>query len=242
MGGVGERTTLYPMMKKLSLILLFLLMFLVAACGSEDEDPNARPQLVRIQYTAAAQPWLPDFYACAGERSGILLTVELRSATDLDFGSADVLLRLGEPNGLSSSAFQVGNEDILVATHRQSSLQNINTTEVESIFSGQADDQYQVWAYAPGDDVQQVFETNAMGGLPITSNARLAAGPQQMSDAVNSQENAVGIVPARWMTGGARYIYTLPGVPVLALLPETPGDVVQDLVACVQEKNGYSGH
>ncbi len=238
MGGVGERTSLYPMMKKLSLILV---VFFLAACGSGGENPVG-PQLVRMQYTAAAQPWLPDFYACAQERSGLLLTAELRSAADLDFGSADVLLRVGEPDMLPSPAYQIGSEDVLVATHRQSPLQNINTAEVESIFSGQADDQYQVWVYAAGDDVQQVFEAAVMGGVPITSNARLAAGPQQMSDAVNSQENAVGIVPARWMTGSIRYIYTIPGVPVLAIVPESNGEIVQDLVACVQEKNGYSGH
>ena len=226
------------MMKKLSLILV---VFFLAACGPNGENPVG-PQLVRIQYTAAAQPWLPDFYDCAHELPGALLTAELRSATDLDFGSAEVLLRVGEPDMLPSPAYQIGSEDILVAIHRRSPLQNINTAEVESIFSGQADDLYQVWVYAAGDDVQQVFEAAVMGGTPITSNARLAAGPQQMSDAVGSQENAVGIVPARWMAGSARYIYTIPGVPVLAMASETPGEIVQALLACVQEKNGYSGH
>ncbi|MEW5830082.1 MAG: hypothetical protein AB1846_14400 [Chloroflexota bacterium] len=226
------------MMKKLSLVFI---AFILAACGSDGENPVG-PQLVRIQYTAAAQPWLPDFYDCAEERSGILLTAELRSASDLDFGSAEVLLRVGEPDMLASPTYQIGSDDILVAAHRLSPLQNINTAEVESIFSGQADDQYQVWVYAAGDDVQQVFEAAVMGGVPITSNARLAAGPQQMSDAVNGQENAVGVVTARWMTGSIRYIYTIPGVPVLAMVSESPGEIVQDLVACVQEKNGYSGN
>ncbi len=241
MGAWAKGHRSISMMKKLSLIFV-LVAFLLAACGSDGEDPGVGPQLVRIQYTAAAQSWLSDFYACAQERPGVLLTAELRSASDLDFRSADVLLRVGEPDNLSSPAYQIGSEDILVATHRQSPLQNINTAEVESIFSGQADDQFQVWAYASGDDVQQVFEAAVMGGVSITSNARLAAGPQQMADAVNSQENAVGVLPAHWMTGGARYVYTLAGVPVLAIIPEGAGEIAQALVACAQEKNGYSGH
>ena len=59
----------------------------------------------------------------------------------------------------------------------------------------------QVWVYSSEDDVQEVFDQFVMAGLSVTSSARVAATPQQMSDTlVNRVECSRN--PAAALEGG----------------------------------------
>ena len=51
-------------------------------------------------------------------------------------------------------------------------------------------------------------------GQVVTSLARVAFSPQQMSDTLNQDKNAVGILPRHWKAGSFRDIFSLPGVRV----------------------------
>ena len=88
---------------------------------------------------------------------------------------AQIVLRVGEPKTLSSFAYHIHTEEILVGTPRQSPLNNMNVDEVRALFSGQGDASLQAWVYAADTDVQEVFDQLVMEGRPITSSAMLAA-------------------------------------------------------------------
>jgi hypothetical protein len=147
---------------------------------------------------------------------------------------ADISIRIGEPDLLVTPAFQIDTEEVLVVTHRQSPLQNMTVEEVREMFAGQGDPSIQVWVYASGEDAQGVFEQAVMQGRSVTSLARLATSPQHMSDTLNKEPNAIGILPSRWKVGDSRFIYTIPEVPVLALVHEEPRGAVQEIIACLQ--------
>jgi hypothetical protein len=85
------------------------------------------------------------------------------------------------------------------------------------------------------DDVQHVFDKSVMQGTPVTSMAQLATSPQQMSDTLNNEINAVGILPQHWKMGNSRYVYTVSDVPVLAITNEDPQEIERDLIACLQK-------
>src|SRR6266545_6805503 len=131
------------------------------------------PQVVSVYSTSAAEPWLPPLYDCAGTSTVI-------SRVD-DSSLADIVLRVGEPKILTLSAYQIDSEDILIVTHRQSPVQNLTLEGVRALFAGQGDPSVQVWVYASEEDVQEVFDQAVMAGRSMTSSARLAANPQQMS-------------------------------------------------------------
>jgi hypothetical protein len=183
--------------------------------------------MVRIHSTAAAAPWLDEAFGCAGPE-GIVLNVVS------DPGQADLSLRIGEPADLEGSAYQIDTEEILVMTHRESPLQNLDAQQARDLFA-RGQEQAQVWVYASGEDVQQAFDRLLMGGAGITSLARLAATPQEMSDVLNAEPNAVGILPRHWKAGSAREIYSVGDVPVLALLPKPPEGALARLLDCVQK-------
>ena len=207
-------------------ILFFLLSFFLLFSCSETPTP-ATPQVVSVYSTYAAEPWLSLLYDCAGI-STVLSRVD-------DAFSADILLRVGEPGVLTSSAYQIDSEDILIVTHRQSPVQNLSLEQARALFAGQGDPSVQVWVYAPATDVQEVFDQVVMTGLSVSTSARLAATPRQMSDTLVNEPDAVGILPRHWKAGDSREVFNVATVPVLAMTKSEPQGVIKDLIACLQK-------
>jgi hypothetical protein len=183
--------------------------------------------LVTVYSTSAAQPWLPPLYECAGI-SAVLSRVA-------DSTAADIALQVGEPAFLSSPAYKIDTEEILIVTHRQSPLQNLTLEAARALFAGQGDPSVQVWVYASGEDVQEVFDQVVMEGRNVTSSARIAVNPQHMADTLVNESHAVGILPRHWKAGDSREVFTVATVPVLAITNSEPQGVIQDLIACLQK-------
>jgi hypothetical protein len=206
-------------------ILLFLFSFMLFSCSPS--TPPTTPQVVTVYSTSAAQPWLDPLYACVGSSSVI-------SRVD-DLSSADIALRVGEPEILVSSAYQIDTEEILIVTHRQSPVQNLTLGEARALFAGLGDPSVQVWVYASDEDVQLVFDQFVMEGRSVSPSARLAVNPQQMSDTVVNETDVVGILPRHWKAGDVRDVHLVATVPVLALTKSEPQGAVKELIACLQK-------
>jgi len=205
--------------------IIFVALLFLAACAPSDTSTD-EVQALDIYATPAAQPWLADVYACAPD--GIVLRVV--DSPD----QADLALRLGEPDLWLAPVYQIGSEEILVAAHPASPLQDLTLEETRALFAGAGDPSAEVWVYAGGEDVQGICEQAVMAGRPVTSLARLAAGPQHMSDILSETPNAVGLLPRRWKAGDLRIVYTIPDVPVLALVNGEPQGALRALLACLQ--------
>ena len=207
-------------------IFLFVLVsFLLVSCGPS--TPLARQQIVTVYSTSAAQPWLAPLYACAG-------SIAVLSRVD-DLTSADIILRVGEPEFLNSPAFEIDTEDILIVTHRESTIQNLTLEEARALFAGQGDPSVQVWVYASEEDMQKVFDQVVMAGRNVTSSARIAVNPRQMSDTLVNESNAVGILARHCKAGNVREVFTVATVPVLAITKSEPQGVIKELIACLQK-------
>ena len=207
--------------------ILWLTLFSITFFSCSTSTPPATPQIVTVYSTSAAQPWLPPLYACAGS-STVILRVD-------DSSIADIILRVGEPEFLASSAYQIDTEDILIVTHRQSPVQNLALEEARALFTEGADPSVQVWVYASEEDVQVVFDQFVMEGRRVTPAARLAVNPQQMSDTLVKEANAVGILPRHWKVGDVRDVYLVATVPVLAIVQNEAEGVIKELLACLQK-------
>ena len=202
---------------------LLLAMLLLASCTSPAPEQT---EIVDVYATSAAGPWLSELYDCANAASIIL---------NVTPDSPDILLRVGEPRGPSSPAFQIDSEEILVVVHRVSPLQNLSLAQAQALFSGQGDPSLQIWVYAEGEDVQDIFEGAVMQSRNIVSSARVAATPQHMSDLLNAEIHAVGILPRHWKMGDTREVFSAGKFPVLAITQSEPQGVIQPLIACLQK-------
>jgi hypothetical protein len=212
-------------MRRIFFFFLILFSFLISSCSTNTTP--ATPEVVSVYSTFAAESWLPPLYDCAGT-SAVISRVD-------DSSSADIVLRVGKPKVLTSSAYQIDSEDILIVTHRQSPVQNLSLEETRALFAGQGDLSVQVWVYSSEEDVQEVFDQFVMAGLSVTSSARVAATPQQMSDTLVNESNAVGILPRHWKAGDDREVFSVATVPVLAMTQSKPQGVIKELIACLQK-------
>lgn len=207
--------------------LLFLLSsFLFFFCSTS--TPPTTPQLITVYSTAAAQPWLPQLYECAGSFAVI-------SRVD-DASTADIVLRVGEPPFLDSPAYQIDQEEIWVVTHRESSIPSMNLEAVQTLFAGPGASPTQVWVYGPDEDVQQVFDQYVMKGRNVAASAYVAASPEHMLKVLESERQAIGILPLTWSMrmAGSGGVYHVATVPVLAITDSEPQGVLQELLACLQ--------
>lgn len=211
------------MLKKQLLLLLSVLQ--LVSCSPV--TPAATPPLINVYSTAAAQPWLEPLYACAES-----IAVLFRTA---DASTADIVLRVGEPAFLTTPAYRIDMEEILIVTHRQSPLRTLTLAEARALFAGQGDPSLQVWVYADGEDLQEVFSRQILEGRRVTPSAWIAFTPQYMAQTLASESNAVGFLSQRWMSTDVREILSVGTVPVLAITPFEPQGTVKDLIVCLQE-------
>lgn len=209
-------------MKK-QFFFLVLSSFIVVSCAPATQ--TSQTQVVSVYATAAAQPWLTEIYTCTDNSSVIL---------NLAADDPDILLRVGEPEIIISPVYQIDEEEILIVTNRESPVQNLTLAQAQDLFA-QGSDSAQVWVYASDADVQIVFDQLVMKGRSVTSFAGLATSPQQMSDRINAEKDAVGILPKHWVTGNVREVFSAGTVPVLAITNEEPQGTVKDLISCLQK-------
>lgn len=210
-------------------ILIFLLFsFLISSC-SAGTPQSPTPQVVSVYSSYAAETWLSDLYDCAAGQSNVVL-----SRVD-DSNAAEIVLQVGEPEILSSFAYQIDSEEILVVTQHQSPVQNLTLDEAQALFMGLGDPSVQVWVYASGEDVQRVFDQFVMKGRSVTSSAKVAVNPQQMSNTLVNEPNTVGILSRHWKVGDVRDVYSVATVPVLAITKSEPQGAIQGLISCLQK-------
>jgi len=218
---------------------IILAVFLLPSCNST--PPTGGAETISVQYTAAGIPWLANLYDCAGAN---MVTAEQRAAGLLDPQSVDLVLRIGQPEALTSPAYQISSEEVIVIVNSQNPVNSLTTEEARGLFSGQilnwqevngSNAPVQVWTFASGEDIQQIFEQTGLGGSPVTSTARLAAGPDEMAQAITNNVHAVGILTRHWITGNVSEVYMVASVPVLALTAGEPKGAAQELLACLQK-------
>lgn len=207
-------------MKRFSILLIS--SFFLLSCYPADQ--TSQTEVVNIYATSAAQPWLTELYVCAENLSVVL---------NVNADAPDIYLQIGEPGDVVSPVFQIDETEILIVTNRESSIQNLSLEEAQLLFA-QGNPAVQVWVYASDADMQIVFDQLVMKGRSVTSFAQIAVSAQNMSDLLNSESSAVGILSKHWVTGTVREVFSVGRVPVLAITKEAPQRMVAELLSCLQ--------
>jgi hypothetical protein len=226
-------------MKKFLLVLLFLL----TACNAAPTETT--PSSLRVEYTAAARPWLAALQDCAAGQNATLL-LEPRSADFFD-PSSDMAMRIGEPAAFPGFAYQIGEEEIVLVVHPQNPAALLDRATARRLFAGQVanwqelggpDLPVQVWVYAAGEDVQQAFDAAILQGTPAVSTARLATSIEEMAAGIGSDPAAVGLLPAGQVPETVRTLHLNAPllVPVIALTGAEPEGALAGILACLQDQ------
>ena len=217
--------------------LYFVAFIFGLLAGCSTPTPQTTPQLVNVYVSSAAYPWVNDLYNCAPTSAVINLS---------DPMSADVTMRIGVPDHLTTPSFQISSEDILVIVHPQNGVTSLTLDQVRSIFLGQvvnwtdvggSDISIQVWSFSPNEDVQGIFSQAVMNGQPVTSLARLAVSAESMVKAIEKNPGTVGILPRRLMTSGVKSVFIAAKAPVLIITKSSPEEPITSLIGCLQQES-----
>ena len=226
-------------MKRIGLFSIFAIFLFVSCVPS---TPVITPMLFTVQYSFATTPWLEQMSICADKR---VINAELRAEDFQDLSSSDLVMRIGQPAKLVTPAYQIGKDDLLVITNPNNPILQLTLEQVRLLFIGQIqtwkainsnDTPVHVWIFPAGEEVQQVFEDSALSGSPITSQARLANSPEEMSQAISGDTDAIGIITRRLKTENTSDVFTVASsLPILVLARSEPqGDLAQ-ILACLQK-------
>jgi hypothetical protein len=223
-----------------------LALTLLSACSAP--ALSVTPQIIIVQYTFAARPWLADLYACAADQPGIVLQAEERPGSSLDPRFASLTLRLGAPPRLDRPAYALGEDELVLVVHPKNPLTRLTAAQAAGFFSGRIrnwkeigglDLPVQVWAFNVGEDLQQAFQNEILQGSPVTPQARLAQSASEMAAGVASDLAAIGILTGRLSSGSVRTM-TLegrasPSLPILVIVQDEPQGILRDVLACAQK-------
>ncbi len=226
-------------MKTTGSLFLFLILLLVS-CGPA--TPVKTPVLFTIQYTFATTPWLENLSTCAGNR---VINAELRSVGFQDLEFSNLVMRIGQSAQMISPAYQIGKDDLLVITNSRNPVRQLTIDQVRALFIGRFqtwkatngnDTPVHVWVFPPGEDVQQIFGESILAGSSVTSQARLANSPEEMSQAIAGDVDAVGIITRHLKAENTPDVFTAASnLPVLvSTRSDLQGDLAQ-ILACLQK-------
>jgi hypothetical protein len=219
---------------------LFGAILLTASCTPVQSSPT--PETFRVQYSHAAKPWLATLTNCAGTS---VLTAEARAADYQDPQSVNMVMRVGQPDNLTNPAWQIGTDDLLVIVNPQNPIASLTERQVRALFTGKIQNwkdinginsPVQVWVFQESEDIQQIFENVVLAGDPVTSLARLANDPQDMSQAISKDTAAIGIITRRSKTETTLEVCTgVSNLPVLAITQAEPQGISAQILACMQK-------
>lgn len=180
--------------------------------------------LVRAYASPGAMPWLQALYTCAEEEN---------VAIELTADAPDITLQVGEPTHLPNPAFQIGEEHLVIVRAKAGAPEKLSLQEARTLFAAE-NAAIQRWVYAPGVDLQAVFEREVMQGMPVSSQAFLARTPAEMAQALHANAGALGMLPGNLVTDDLEIMLELGVQPVLAIPREAPNEVLERLIACLQ--------
>jgi hypothetical protein len=226
-------------MKRISILGSFA-TFLLVSCAPV--TPVIKPAPFTVQYTFATDPWLKNMSSCAGNQ---IIDAELRALDFQNLDSSDMVMRIGQSARLITPAYQIGKDDLLVIINPHNPVKQLTTDQARFLFMGQIrtwkilngkDTQVHVWVFPVGEDVQQIFEQSILNGSSVTTQARLANSPEEMSKAIADDTDAIGIITRRLKTDITSDVFTVASnLPVLVLTRSQPQGNLAQILACLQK-------
>jgi hypothetical protein len=209
--------------------------------GCAPATPAVTPLAIRMEYSAATEPYLQTIHACSG---GTIIDARPASMDHFSANNTDLTMRIGEATDSTASSFQISADSIQVIVSASNPRQELSLVQVRDLFSGRilswkdlqgSDKPVEVWVYSSGEDVEQLFEQTALQSTPISSLAHLAVSPEQMAAAVAQDANSIGILTKSWKADGIKSVYTVADEPVLLYTASEPQGAIQEIINCLQK-------
>jgi hypothetical protein len=224
---------------------ILLWLFAVQACTTGPEPPAATlpptTAILTVHLAGELNLLRPVMASCAAEIHGAGLLVFEAPVPVLPDGAGEMTLWFGDPPPADLQAALLGYDEIVLAAPAAADRGPLSDSEVRSLFGGKAPADWgvvELWLPQPGQAAREVLDRFTAGaGYP--PEAFLAPTPAAMIDALSGNPDAIGVVPAAWLTGELAIAYSLEELPVLALTDRIPTGIARELIGCLQVNPVY---
>ena len=227
-----------------------ILIVVLAGCQVQPEATPAELDRLQIELTPALDWLRPSFASCAADVPGIALTVETTFQAEQSLEQADILFRWSSSPPTSGEALKMGMDTLVLIVNPQNSLSELTIEQLAGIYSGNLTNwdkpasagNIQAWVYPEEEDAQIIFARLLPSEMKIVRTARIAPDPRAMLEAVASDRNAIGFIPARWLDSSVKVVSITGGldenwsVPILGVTANMPSGPVRDWLLCVQNQ------
>jgi hypothetical protein len=249
-----------------NITLTLLIGAALAACQpAPTAAPRPTPTSLRIQITPTLGTLAPLLTGCARRQSNLGIVLDERPASAFDAQYAGLSLTWGPPVGQQSFAYQLGEDRLSLIVHPDSPLKDLSRAQLQAIYNGSVQKwdallqptckecapdsaknplvgkEIHPWAYLPGEDIQNMFQTQ-IGLAARTGLNFLAPDPTAMRAAIAADPQAIGFLPQREVDASVKPLQ-LTGIkaealrqPVTASLPAQPQAETRAWLACVAEE------
>ena len=123
--------------------------------------------------------------------------------------SNEIVLEIGQPDARENAGYlsQIGAEQIAVIVNKDNPAVNLTSDELSQIYSGQrttwigaSGQPIQVWVLLEGDPVRNIFDQAVLQNQALTSQAMLAPDSGAMLEAISSDVDSIGYLPASFLS------------------------------------------
>jgi len=232
------------LMKVVSLLFAALVL---AGCLERAADitpalPPASQEILSIYLAEELEPLAPVLHACAQTDGGYEILLFYRLAPPEPEEADELSIVLGEPASLQEYPVLLGWEQIVVVTGSSRAATPSTPEAVKAYFSGQiagwpgGGEVITVWVPLAGSAARLALDA-FMAGQGYAPDAGLAPNPRALLEVLEEDPDAIGALPAAWLTGEALAIeiFELVRLPVVVLSTVEPLGSARRLLGCLQE-------
>jgi hypothetical protein len=241
---------------------LLLLAWVISLAGCKPLmtlTPIPTPIYLRVAYHPALHPWASKLSHCGETMPEIALGFfeAIVAEDDTSPTNSDIWLQFA--NGIPEAQFvtQVGSEPITWIVHSSNPVEEATFSQITGIYTGKlnrwiqiapeaSDALIELWIYPPGDPMNARVESSFPGSRANLTGAYIAPDPGRLVEAVSNQPDALGFLPARWLTEISTNLLVKPikvtgindmiTLDVLAVMPEEPDEEIRSLLLCLKEQ------
>lgn len=236
--------------KRQPLFLLLAIAIVLSACSQAGKGESSENKM-DIAISPAAYPVNAALLSCAA--SGLAddqqLIVDSRIVDSTELENFDFIIQLGEMSGRLKMVAHLADENLVVILHTSNPLRRLNPEQIAGLFSGGIrnwsllegnDAEVALWIGLKSDEGRGAFVDGLLAGRPVSGNARLAASPKQMLEAVRNDVNAIGLLPAAWADSSVQSLDSGMKMPVLAIAEGEISGEARAIIACLQGEQGQA--
>jgi len=217
-----------------------------------------------VSYSSSIQWIIPLINECSEKIPGTTILLN-QSDTNIYPSGSDIYISYGELSSSSPYIYQLGNDYLVPAAHKENLLINLTLSTLQGLYQGDIttfndlaeecaecvinegidialDEKFHVWSYPEESFLKQAFQSAFQMDV-LSPNLSIAPNPSLLKQALSLEEKAVGILPQKAIGDHLKPIPLIDlindqaSIQILASSHAEPDAALSALLVCIQENN-----